>query len=171
MKKQPRIMCVNSISCFGKNALTIGLPMISAAGLEAVPLPTVLLSSQPGGLAGYSYHELTDDMKKAWAQWRQLSLEFDCAYTGYLCSDEQVDIACDIFDELGLKNALRFADPAMADNGKMYPGFAQDFPKKMKELCSGADVVLDAGTLCVTHGIDERRLVGDVSTDRREDDQ
>jgi pyridoxal/pyridoxine/pyridoxamine kinase len=38
--------------------------------------------------------------------------------------------------------ALRIVDPAMADNGRLYAGFAPDFPSKMARLCAGADFIL-----------------------------
>jgi pyridoxine kinase len=140
MKKQPRIMCVNSLSCFGKNALTIALPILSAAGCEAVPLPTVLLSSQPGGLAGYSYRELAEDMQKAAGQWQALGLKFDCIYSGFLSSKEQADIASEILDDFG-RNALKFIDPAMADNGRMYAGKPSEFAAEMAYICRKGDII------------------------------
>ena len=47
-----------------------------------------------------------------------------------------------IFDSCSEKGALRVVDPAMADNGVLYTGFAPDFPSKMARLVKGADYVL-----------------------------
>ncbi|MBO4404699.1 MAG: bifunctional hydroxymethylpyrimidine kinase/phosphomethylpyrimidine kinase, partial [Treponema sp.] len=38
--------------------------------------------------------------------------------------------------------ALRIVDPVMADHGKLYAGFDENFPSEMKKLCKGADVIL-----------------------------
>ena len=40
-----RIMTVQDISCVGKCSLTVALPIISAAGVEAGVLPTAVLST------------------------------------------------------------------------------------------------------------------------------
>ena len=40
-----RIAAVQDISCVGRCSLTVALPIISAMGVEACPLPTALLSS------------------------------------------------------------------------------------------------------------------------------
>ncbi len=40
------------------------------------------------------------------------------------------------------KDTLTVVDPAMADNGKLYPAFDSDFPMAMAEVCRRADVIL-----------------------------
>ena len=136
-----RIMCINSLSLFGKNALTIMLPVLSAAGLEAVPLPSVMLTSQPGGLPGYSYRTLSGEMEEALTQWRALGLEFDALYSGFLCSKEQVEITAWAFETFGRPGSLKLVDPAMADNGKMYAFLDENFPVHMAKLCKMADII------------------------------
>ena len=41
-----------------------------------------------------------------------------------------------------MENGVKIVDPAMADNGKLYPGFDNEFVDAMKTLCSKADYVL-----------------------------
>ena len=36
-------------------------------------------------------------------------------------------------------------DPAMADNGRLYTSFSDDFPLLMRSLCSKADIVIKSG--------------------------
>ena len=40
----PRAMLINDLSCIGKCSLSVALPIVSACGVEAVALPTVILS-------------------------------------------------------------------------------------------------------------------------------
>lgn len=40
-----RIVSIQDISCFGKCSLTVALPIISAMGIEACPVPTAVLST------------------------------------------------------------------------------------------------------------------------------
>ena len=37
-----RIVSIQDISCFGKCSLTVALPIISAMGIEACPVPTAV---------------------------------------------------------------------------------------------------------------------------------
>ena len=42
----------------------------------------------------------------------------------------------------GGNGCLAIVDPAMADNGKLYYGFTEDFAKRMGKLCGKADLIL-----------------------------
>lgn len=55
-----RIVSIQDISCFGKCSLTVALPIISAMGIEACPVPTAVLSTHTGGFTGYTYRDLTN---------------------------------------------------------------------------------------------------------------
>ncbi len=142
MQRQKRIAAIHDISCFGKCSLTVALPIISAAGIEVAAIPTAVLSTHTGGLSGYTYRDLTDDILPIIAHWQTLDLKFDAIYTGFLGSFEQVDIVSEIFDRLKTPNNLIVVDPVMADNGELYKIFPQDFPAGMKKLCAKADVIV-----------------------------
>ena len=83
LTQQPikRVMAVNDISCFGKCSLTVTLPILSRFGIEAVPLPTALLSTHTGDFSKPTRLDLTDEMKKIVAHWESFQLKFDCIYT------------------------------------------------------------------------------------------
>lgn len=67
---------------------------------------------------------------------------FDGIYTGYLASAKQIEYVQDVIKTCIKRNAPVIVDPAMADNGKLYPAFDIDFVSAMKNLCSQADVIL-----------------------------
>ena len=46
--KQKRVLAVHDLSCVGRCSLTVALPILSAAGLEASALPTAVLSTHTG---------------------------------------------------------------------------------------------------------------------------
>ena len=142
MQRQKRIAAIHDISCFGKCSLTVALPIISAAGIEVAAIPTAVLSTHTGGLSGYTYRDLTDDILPIIDHWQTLDLKFDAIYTGFLGSFEQVDIVSEIFDRLKTTDNLIVVDPVMADNGELYKIFPQDFPAGMKKLCAKADVIV-----------------------------
>lgn len=143
MEKQKRVAAIHDISGFGKCSLTVALPIISAAGVETTVMPTAVLSTHTGGFTGYTYRDLTEDMRPITAHWKSLNLEFDSIYSGFLGSFEQIDIVSEFIDTFGKNGStITMVDPAMADNGKMYAIFDEAFAKKMAGLCAKADIVV-----------------------------
>ena len=49
----PRVAAVHDLSCLGRCALTAVIPVLSALGAQAVPVPTALLSTQTDGFEGH----------------------------------------------------------------------------------------------------------------------
>lgn len=139
---QKRVLAVHDISCFGRCSLTVALPLISSCGVECTCLPTSVLSTHTGGFTGYTFRDLTEDIKPIVEHWKSLNLQFDAFYTGYLGSFDQIQIVSDAIDLLRNENSLVYIDPVMADNGKLYAGFLEEFPEHMKKLCSKADVII-----------------------------
>ena len=134
-----RVMAVNDISCFGKCSLTVTLPILSRFGIEAVPLPTALLSTHTGDFSKPTRLDLTEEIKKIFAHWESFSLHFDCVYTGYML-ESQLPVAEEIVKTHKSRGAMILVDPVMGDNGYLYSGFGSDFPKKMRALCQCATV-------------------------------
>ena len=62
-----------------------------------------------------------------------LGLEFDAIYSGYLGSFEQLELVSKIFDMMRSEGTIVMVDPVMADNGKLYAGFDENFAKAMIE--------------------------------------
>ena len=138
----PRILTIQDISCVGQCSLTVALPILSACGVETAILPSAVLSTHTAGFTGYTFRDLTEDMPKIAAHWQKEGIAFDAFYTGYLGSAQQIQYVEDIFHTLGRGRGLKIVDPAMADNGKLYPGFDHAFVEEMKKLCFGADIIL-----------------------------
>lgn len=134
-----RIATMQDISCVGKCSLTVALPIISSMGVEAAVIPTAVLSTHTM-FQGFTFHDLTSEIKPIMEHWEKEGFTFDALYTGYLGSFEQLGLAKELFDRFG-KNTLKIVDPCMADNGKLYPGFTLEFAKAMKGLCAEADII------------------------------
>ena len=66
-------------------------------------------------------------MPQILSHWNKEGIKFDAFYTGYV-SKSQIPYILDIMEQTASENALRIVDPVMADHGKMYPGFDEDFP-------------------------------------------
>ena len=134
-----KIVTMQDISCVGKCSLTVALPVISAMGIETAVLPTAVLSTHTM-FQGFTFHDLTNEIQPIMNHWKKENFHFDAVYTGYLGSIEQLDLAAELFDDFG--SGLRVVDPCMADNGKLYPGFTEEFAKAMAKLCAKADVIV-----------------------------
>lgn len=137
-----KILTIQDISCVGQCSLTVALPVISACGIETCVLPSAVLSTHTAGFTGYTFRDLTEDMPAIKAHWLKEGIRFDAIYTGYLGSAKQIDYVSDIFASTAKENCLKIVDPAMADNGKLYPGFDNAFVEAMKGLCATADYII-----------------------------
>ena len=115
---QKRVAAIHDLSGFGKCSLTVALPILSAAGIEACAMPTAILSTHTGGISGYTYHDLTSDMRAFMQHWKSLDIQFDATYSGFLGSFEQLDLVKEFFELFRSKNNLILVDPVMADNGE-----------------------------------------------------
>ena len=136
-----RVLTVQDISCVGKCSLTAAIPVISAMGIEVCPLPTAILSNHTA-FSSFSFLDLTDKIPEILNEWKKQGFHFDAIYTGYLGSIKQIDLVHKILDEFAQNDTLVVIDPCMADNGKFYTGFSQDFVKQMAKLCGRANVIL-----------------------------
>ena len=137
-----RILTVQDISCVGQCSLTVALPIISACGIETCVLPSAVLSTHTAGFKGYTFRDLTDDMPAIQNHWIKEGIKFDAIYTGYLGSRQQIDYVKEMFASLGKDDCKKIVDPAMADNGRLYPGFDMEFVQSMKGMCGTADYVV-----------------------------
>lgn len=138
----PKILTIQDISCVGQCSLTVALPILSACGIETCVLPSAVLSTHTAGFSGYTFRDLTEDMPGISAHWKKEGIEFDAIYTGYLGSTRQIDYVAAIIGENLKTGGKVVIDPAMADNGKLYPGFDGEFVTAMASLCGKADYVV-----------------------------
>lgn len=152
---QKRVAAIHDISGFGKCSLTVALPILSAAGIETSVIPTAVLSTHTGGIEGFTYRDLTNDMLDFANHWKSLHINFDSIYTGFLGSYEQIDIVDSIFHILKNNNTIIMVDPCMADDGELYKIYSMDMVKGMANLCSKADIIVPNITeACFMLGMD-----------------
>ena len=136
-----RILTIQDISCVGQCSMTVALPILSACGLETAILPSAVLSTHTGGFTGYTVRDLTEVFPAIRSHWAKEGLSFAGVVTGYLGSTRQVDHVEEIFRTMVAPGGKIVVDPAMADNGKLYPGFDGVYAAAMGRLCAQADVI------------------------------
>ena len=132
-----RVMTIQDVSCIGKCSLTVALPILSALGLEAAIVPTAVLSTHTQ-FRDFTFRDLTEDMEPIRKHWEKEGFQFEAIYTGYLGSLRQIDIVKEYVKTFGGEGRTLIVDPAMADGGKLYVGFDDQFVTDMRTLCSQA---------------------------------
>lgn len=137
-----KILTIQDISCVGQCSLTVALPIISACGIETCVLPSAVLSTHTAGFSGYTFRDLTEDMPAINEHWKKEGIKFSAIYTGYLGSTKQIEYVETIFNDAASEDCVKVVDPAMADNGNLYPGFDKAFVEAMKGLCGKADYIV-----------------------------
>jgi len=136
-----RIMTIQDVCSVGKCSLTVALPIISAAGVEAGVIPTAVLSTHTM-FPKYTFCDLTGEIQKISDTLSELEIDFDAVYTGYLGSFQQLGLVSDFIDRFKTDKTTVLIDPVMADNGKLYTGFTPEFAASMAKLVSKADLVI-----------------------------
>lgn len=142
MFNQKRIAAIHDISCVGRCSLTVALPILSAAGFDTSVLPTAILSTHTGGFEGFTYRDLTEDIKPISNHWQSLNLKFDALYSGFLGSFEQIDLVADLFTTFRNEKTIVMVDPVMADNGVLYSIYSPEMARGMSKLCAKADIIV-----------------------------
>ena len=135
-----KVLCIHDLSGVGRCSLAVILPVLSVMGVQPVALPTVVLSTHTGGFGTPARLDGCDYGMAALEHYRELGLEFDCIYTGYLGGEAQAAIAEKAFDLWPA--AKKVVDPVMGDNGKAYSTVTPEFIDRMRTLCQRADLIL-----------------------------
>jgi len=137
----PRVAAIHDLSGFGRNSLSVVIPILSTMGAQAVALPTAVLSTHTGGFEGYAFEDLTGFMQKAIAHWEKLGILFQCIYSGFLGSPSQVTLVADLIEAQRGGSPLVVVDPVLADDGRLYVTMDMAMVDGMRELIRRADVI------------------------------
>lgn len=134
-----KVAAIHDLSGVGRCSLTVILPTLSAQGIQVCPVPTAILSTHTGGFGEVVLRDLTDYIKPALEHYKRLGCKFDCVYSGFLASREQLDHCLDFFSYY--KDSLKVVDPVMADHGKPYKTCTPELRAGMVELVRIADII------------------------------
>lgn len=134
------VLCIHDLPCFGRAALAVIVPVLSTLGVQAVTLPTAVLSTHTGGLGTPAKLSNPGYGPAALAHYKRLGLRFDCIYSGYLADPTQVYLVEQAMEYW--PDAVKIVDPVLGDGGKMYRALPPEMVPAMRELCSKADLIL-----------------------------
>ncbi|MCE5284806.1 MAG: pyridoxamine kinase [Pelosinus sp.] len=137
----PRVAAVHDLSCVGRCSLTVIAPVLSCMGIQVCPLPTAILSTHLGGFKQAQFCDFTEHMTGFFKHWQQEKLDFDCIYSGFLASEEQIKVVSQFIDDFSPKSPLVLVDPVMGDDGKLYSVYTPRMQESMKILLEKANVI------------------------------
>lgn len=133
-----KVAAIHDISGVGRCSLTVIIPTLSTMGVQVCPVPTAVLSAHTG-YSDFVMSDLTEFIPPALNHYKQLKMDFDCVYTGFLGSIKQIDYCLDFFN--AFPNSLKVVDPVMGDDGKCYATYNAEMCRELKKLVSQADVI------------------------------
>lgn len=136
-----KVAAIHDLSGYGRASLTTIIPILSTMGVQVCPVPTAILSTHTGGFTDFSFMDLTKYMVSHINHWKKLKLSFDCIYSGFLGSSEQVQIVEDFIDYFGDQAELIVVDPVMGDDGKLYGTMTPEIISEMRNLIKKADII------------------------------
>ena len=134
-----RVAAIHDLSGFGRCSLSVILPTLSVMGVQVCPVPTTVFSTHTGGLGSVEQRDLSDFTLPCLKHYRRLGLEFECVYSGFLSSQEQIDHCLKFFSTY--QDALAVVDPVMGDYGRVYQTYTAAMCSGMARLAELADVI------------------------------
>ncbi|MFZ2539098.1 MAG: pyridoxamine kinase [Oscillospiraceae bacterium] len=133
------VAAIHDLSGFGRCSLSVISPILSVMGIQTVAVPTAVLSTHTGGFGEVVLEDLTDYIEKALEHYKRINLSFDCIYTGFLGSREQINHCLNFINTY--KNALVVVDPVMGDNGRAYKTYTKKMCDSVVDLVREADLI------------------------------
>lgn len=133
-----RLLLVNDVTGYGRVSCFAMMPILATLGIHPYILPTALVSNTLD-YGTSAVLDTTDFMKDAIDKWDELGFTFDTISTGFICSDKQVEIICDLIDRQNSPFVL--VDPIMADSGELYDNMYEGAIKCNRRLAAKADVI------------------------------
>lgn len=153
-----KVAVIQDMSSFGKCSLTAAIPVLSVMGVQAVPLPTAILTAQTGYPSFYC-EDLTSKMDYFVEEWRKLGATFDGIHTGFVTGKEQIDKIFQFLQVFHSSETKLLVDPVMGDSGEVYKMFTGELLDRMKDLVKCADIVTPNITeCCLLTGVSYEKL-------------
>ena len=135
-----KIVAVHDLSGVGRVSLSVVIPVLSSMGFNVCPLPTAILSNHTQ-YPHFSFLDLTEEMQKIIKEWKDLEIEFDTFYTGYLGSVRQVGIVENFISDFKKEDGLVIIDPVLGDNGRLYTNFDENMVMAMRDFVKMSNVI------------------------------
>lgn len=139
MTECKRVAAIHDLSGVGRCSLSVILPTLSIMGIQVCPVPTAVLSSHTNGFGDVVMKDMTEFIPEALAHYKRSDVSFDCIYSGFLASSDQVSHCLEFMSSY--PDTLKVVDPVMGDHGKRYKTYTDELCRRMSELVKKADII------------------------------
>ncbi|MGG7097031.1 pyridoxamine kinase [Clostridium sardiniense] len=140
MKKPiKRALIIHSLCSVGKASLTNIIPVMSIRGVEACPIPSIILSTHTGGFNPIARLDSQNFIKEATDCIRDNGINFDLTLIGYLGGVDKIQETISYLKEN--REGIVVLDTIFGDNGKLYNGFTEEYVEYMRELLKLSDII------------------------------
>ncbi len=136
----PKLLSIQDYCSYGRCALIVTIPVLSAAGVQPIGLPTSYFSNHPF-YPNMHFSDMSDKAMDALHMWEKNEITFDCIQTGFISDLREMDVIMEAIRLFHKPGQLLIVDPAMGDNGSLYQIFDQRIVEAMKELSTHATCV------------------------------
>lgn len=134
-----KVLLITSLCAVGRAGMYPQILAFSRAGVQACPLPSVLLSTHTGGLGTPAKAVLTSTVADALEHYLSLGIKFDALLTGYLPEPQIADAILSFVERGGAD--IYVCDPVMADGGRFYGGMGEEQAAALRRLAASANAI------------------------------
>ncbi len=141
MKPVKKIALLHDLCGVGKASMINMIPVLGMMGIEACPIPTVILSTHTGGYGTPAVEKISGDyIRRCADHYLDQDVAFDMIFVGYLGSADIADavryfIRCFPGTDVVM-------DPIMGDHGEYYRNFDSSYGQAVRELLPCADLIV-----------------------------
>lgn len=140
IKKMNDVILIEDLTCYGGCSALIDIPILTEYGISFSFIPSLILSKHTG-----NKKPVIIDFKNSFAKiYSDILPNAKALFIGYMPNNIDFAIFNDFVGDI-------YYDPAMADNGRFYSGFEDDFINKIKPLIKRTKVI--------TPNLTEARLI------------
>lgn len=135
-----KMLIIEDLSALGQISMVSAISVATIMNVKPALLPTIILSTQSEGFGDPVSLTLEQWQNKAIKHWNNLEQEFDTMMIGYIGCISGVQNILSFLPLIRKKKLV--VDPAMADQGSLYPNLPLTYPSMISTLCQYADVIV-----------------------------
>ncbi|MCF6165398.1 Pyridoxal kinase [Furfurilactobacillus rossiae] len=134
-------LIIQDFTALGQMSMTSALTVSQSMDILTASLPVQMLSTQTEGFGQPHREIMADWMEQVWHHWDTIDIKpFTSTLIGYLGTNELAQLVN--MEIRQHRNPNLIVDPAMADQGRLYPSLTKSYVEEMRRLMSGAQIAL-----------------------------
>lgn len=139
IKPVKRAAVIHDLCGVGKAAMTNIIPILSVMGIEACPVPTMILSTHTGGFGTPVIAKNINYIRECAAHYKKNHIFFDLIILGYLGSKELIGDAVYFLDSNPESKVV--LDPIFGDHGRCYSNFDLNYTAELRKILHYGDII------------------------------